>query len=128
MPCCGGQPLAYLGHEVPDGCDVGLRAKDSYEVADVADAASGSEAHGQVQCLPTDDRRLLGLLLCRIGGGEQGEVEGPATYVAAVRVQGAACTAGTSNPEHLRANVEAASRGPLPPDVYAEAKRRLAAA
>jgi aryl-alcohol dehydrogenase-like predicted oxidoreductase len=34
---------------------------------------------------------------------------------------------GTSNPEHLRGNVEAASRGPLPPDVYAEARRRLAA-
>lgn len=36
--------------------------------------------------------------------------------------------AGTINPEHLRANVEAAAKGPLPPDVYAEAKRRLAAA
>jgi aryl-alcohol dehydrogenase-like predicted oxidoreductase len=35
---------------------------------------------------------------------------------------------GTSKPEHLRRNVEAASRGPLPQDVYAEAKRRLAAA
>jgi aryl-alcohol dehydrogenase-like predicted oxidoreductase len=35
---------------------------------------------------------------------------------------------GTSNPEHLRGNVRAASRGPLPPDVYAEARRRLAAA
>jgi aryl-alcohol dehydrogenase-like predicted oxidoreductase len=35
---------------------------------------------------------------------------------------------GTSDPEHLRGNVEAASRGPLPPDVYAEARRRLAAA
>jgi aryl-alcohol dehydrogenase-like predicted oxidoreductase len=34
---------------------------------------------------------------------------------------------GTSNPEHLRSNVAAASRGPLPPDVYAEARRRLAA-
>lgn len=33
--------------------------------------------------------------------------------------------AGTINPEHLRANVEAAAKGPLPPDVYAEAKRRL---
>ena len=36
--------------------------------------------------------------------------------------------AGTINPEHLRANVEAAAKGPLPPDVYAEAKRRLDAA
>ena len=32
---------------------------------------------------------------------------------------------GTKNPEHLRANVAAASRGPLPADTYAEAKRRL---
>lgn len=32
---------------------------------------------------------------------------------------------GTKNPEHLSANVEAASRGPLPSDVYAEAKRRF---
>ena len=36
--------------------------------------------------------------------------------------------AGTINPDHLRANVEAAAKGPLPPDVYAEAKRRLNAA
>ena len=35
---------------------------------------------------------------------------------------------GTKNPEHLRANVEAARRGPLPDDVYQEAKRRLDAA
>lgn len=35
---------------------------------------------------------------------------------------------GTQNPEHLQENVEAALRGPLPTDVYAEAKRRLAAA
>ena len=34
---------------------------------------------------------------------------------------------GTSDPGHLRSNVQAASRGPLPPDVYAEARRRLAA-
>jgi aryl-alcohol dehydrogenase-like predicted oxidoreductase len=34
---------------------------------------------------------------------------------------------GTVNPEHLRANVEMARAGPLPPGVYAEAKRRLAA-
>ena len=32
---------------------------------------------------------------------------------------------GTRNPEHLRENVEAARRGPLAADVYAEAKRRL---
>jgi len=32
---------------------------------------------------------------------------------------------GTKNPEHLRENVQAAERGPLPADVYAEAKRRL---
>jgi aryl-alcohol dehydrogenase-like predicted oxidoreductase len=35
---------------------------------------------------------------------------------------------GTMNPEHLRANVAAAGRGPLPSDVYGEAKRRLARA
>jgi aryl-alcohol dehydrogenase-like predicted oxidoreductase len=35
---------------------------------------------------------------------------------------------GTSKPEHLRGNAEMASRGPLPEDVYAEARRRLAAA
>lgn len=35
---------------------------------------------------------------------------------------------GTSRPEHLHSNVEIASRGPLPDDLYAEARRRLAAA
>ncbi len=35
---------------------------------------------------------------------------------------------GTLNPEHLKANAEAASRGPLPPNVYAEARKLLAAA
>jgi aryl-alcohol dehydrogenase-like predicted oxidoreductase len=35
---------------------------------------------------------------------------------------------GTIDPDHLRHNVEIAKRGPLPPTVYAEAKRRLAAA
>jgi hypothetical protein len=38
--------------------------------------------------------RLSGLALRRAGGGEQGEVEGPATYVAAVHVHGAAGVAG----------------------------------
>jgi aryl-alcohol dehydrogenase-like predicted oxidoreductase len=32
---------------------------------------------------------------------------------------------GTRNPEHLRDNVRAAEKGPLPADVYEEAKRRL---
>jgi aryl-alcohol dehydrogenase-like predicted oxidoreductase len=32
---------------------------------------------------------------------------------------------GTKNPAHLEENVRAAARGPLMPDVYAEAKRRL---
>jgi aryl-alcohol dehydrogenase-like predicted oxidoreductase len=32
---------------------------------------------------------------------------------------------GTKNPDHLRDNIEAAKKGPLPPDVVAEAKRRL---
>lgn len=35
---------------------------------------------------------------------------------------------GTKNPEHLAENVRDASRGDLPPDVYAEAKKRLDAA
>jgi aryl-alcohol dehydrogenase-like predicted oxidoreductase len=35
---------------------------------------------------------------------------------------------GTRNPRHLQANLEAAAQGPLPGDLYAEAKRRLAAA
>jgi len=35
---------------------------------------------------------------------------------------------GTANPAHLRQNVEAARKGPLPADVLAEAKRRLDAA
>jgi aryl-alcohol dehydrogenase-like predicted oxidoreductase len=35
---------------------------------------------------------------------------------------------GTKNPEHLRANLAAAQKGPLAPDVYDEAKRRLTAA
>jgi aryl-alcohol dehydrogenase-like predicted oxidoreductase len=35
---------------------------------------------------------------------------------------------GTLNPDHLRENVAIAQKGPLPADVYAEAKRRLDAA
>jgi aryl-alcohol dehydrogenase-like predicted oxidoreductase len=35
---------------------------------------------------------------------------------------------GTVNPAHLAGNLAALSRGPLHPDIYAEAKRRLAAA
>lgn len=35
---------------------------------------------------------------------------------------------GTLNAEHLKANIAAAEKGPLPTDVYDEAKRRLAAA
>ncbi|HEY3281051.1 MAG TPA: aldo/keto reductase [Armatimonadota bacterium] len=35
---------------------------------------------------------------------------------------------GTLKPEHLQENVDAAAKGPLPADVYAEAKRRLDAA
>ena len=35
---------------------------------------------------------------------------------------------GTANPDHLQANVAAARKGPLPADVYAEAKRRLESA
>jgi aryl-alcohol dehydrogenase-like predicted oxidoreductase len=34
---------------------------------------------------------------------------------------------GTANPEHLRANVEILQKGPLPAELYSEAKRRLAA-
>jgi aryl-alcohol dehydrogenase-like predicted oxidoreductase len=32
---------------------------------------------------------------------------------------------GSLNPDHVTANIAAAARGPLPPDVYREAKRRL---
>jgi hypothetical protein len=35
---------------------------------------------------------------------------------------------GTTSLDHLSENVEATLRGPLPPDVYTEAKRRLGAA
>lgn len=35
---------------------------------------------------------------------------------------------GTLHPEHLTENVRVAEQGPLPADVYAEAKRRLTAA
>jgi hypothetical protein len=35
---------------------------------------------------------------------------------------------GTVNPSHLRANVDVLLKGPLPMDLYTEAKRRLAAA
>jgi aryl-alcohol dehydrogenase-like predicted oxidoreductase len=35
---------------------------------------------------------------------------------------------GTVSPAHLQANIDALDKGPLPPDLYAEAKRRLAAA
>jgi len=35
---------------------------------------------------------------------------------------------GTINAEHLQNNINALLHGPLPPDLYAEAKRRLAAA
>ena len=35
---------------------------------------------------------------------------------------------GTINPQHLRGNIEALLQGPLPPKLYDEAKRRLAAA
>jgi aryl-alcohol dehydrogenase-like predicted oxidoreductase len=34
---------------------------------------------------------------------------------------------GTSRVEHLESNLELVARGPLPPDLYAEAKRRLPA-
>ena len=33
---------------------------------------------------------------------------------------------GTINPAHLRDNLNAALKGPLPQDIYEEAKRRLA--
>jgi hypothetical protein len=87
MPCCGGQPLAYLRREVPDSCDIGSRAQYANQVADVADAAGRGEADGQVQGLPPHDRRLLGFALRRVCGGEQGEVEGSAADVAAVHVE-----------------------------------------
>ena len=47
MPCCGGQPLAYLRREVADRRDAGLRAQGAHEVADVEtrDRRDGSPAH-----------------------------------------------------------------------------------
>jgi aryl-alcohol dehydrogenase-like predicted oxidoreductase len=33
---------------------------------------------------------------------------------------------GTMNPDHLRENIAAVQRGPLPEDVFEEASRRLA--
>ena len=33
---------------------------------------------------------------------------------------------GTKNPDHLRANIEAAIEGPLPAELLADARRRLA--
>jgi aryl-alcohol dehydrogenase-like predicted oxidoreductase len=35
---------------------------------------------------------------------------------------------GTLYPEHLKENIQAVERGPLSPEAYAEAKRRLAKA
>ncbi len=35
---------------------------------------------------------------------------------------------GTLNPDHLQQNIDALMKGPLPPDLYDEAKRRLASA
>jgi aryl-alcohol dehydrogenase-like predicted oxidoreductase len=35
---------------------------------------------------------------------------------------------GTINPAHLQSNIDALQKGPLPPSIYAEAKRRLAEA
>jgi aryl-alcohol dehydrogenase-like predicted oxidoreductase len=35
---------------------------------------------------------------------------------------------GTANPQHLRDNIAILQKGPLPPELYAEAKRRLAKA
>ena len=35
---------------------------------------------------------------------------------------------GTINPAHLQTNLDILQKGPLPPDFYAEAKHRLAAA
>jgi aryl-alcohol dehydrogenase-like predicted oxidoreductase len=35
---------------------------------------------------------------------------------------------GTSNVAHLESNLEAARKGPLPADVYSEARRRIAQA
>src|SRR5690606_19202684 len=37
----------------------------------------------------------------------------------------AAAVVGTANPEHLMGNAAAAAKGPLPPDVYEEARRRF---
>jgi hypothetical protein len=69
MPCCGGQSLAYLRREVPDGRGVCLRAEHAHNVAHVADAARGGESDGRFQCLPPDGRCLLWSALGGVGGG-----------------------------------------------------------
>lgn len=87
MPCCGGQAFSCLRREVPDCRKVGAWPKPPYKVAHVTDTTGRGEADGQVKGLPPDLARLLRLTLLSVSGGEQGQVEGPATYVAAVHVQ-----------------------------------------
>ena len=43
----------------------------------------------------------------------------------ATHPDGATNIVGTLNPEHLAQNIAAVGHGPLPPELYAKAKRRL---
>jgi hypothetical protein len=87
MPCCGGQAFSCLRREVPDCRKVGAWPEPPYKVAHVAHTAGRGEADSQVKGLPSDVACLLRLAPGGVGGGEQGQVEGPAAYVAAVHVQ-----------------------------------------
>jgi hypothetical protein len=73
MPCYGGQAFTYLGCEITDSRNIGARAKLVYEVIQVPDTAGGAETDGQVQSLASGSAHFLGLALCRVGRGEQGE-------------------------------------------------------
>jgi len=67
-----------------------VRPQPPHQVAHVTDAAGRGEAHGQVEGLPADGAGSFRLVLGGTGGGEQGQVEGPAADVAAIHVEGTA--------------------------------------
>jgi hypothetical protein len=83
------QAFSHLRREVSDRRNVCLPwPEPADQVAYVADTAGRVEAGGQVKGLPSNVARLLQLTLRCVRGGEQGQVEGPVAYVAAVHVQG----------------------------------------
>jgi hypothetical protein len=79
MSCCGGQAFTYLRHEVPDGWNIGSRAKPMREVTHVVDAAGGGKTDGQVQGLPPRDAGTAGLAAI---GADVRESEWAAWYLA----------------------------------------------